>query len=279
MPRPVEVHLTQAIYDTLKGADGAPGAAGAAGADGARGLPGATGPAGDGSAPMYWAHLRALSLISESNSVHLGPRWSGGDEVKIVSGDFLRLVSAAENDTLVTLTDFWTFQAAHDPDLDLTQLQFKSITLQVFAGGVLVLETSVTVGRMPATTIVEITNVVVTGAVAPALTLTGASVVANINDGLPTIAFNTPVVLTPTFPSGHSAVFGVSGNSWDFTTEIENPIFSWTPFGDSVVSGTPHILTIGPQGVSRARMFVTLIVTSPSGGLTTLLEQVIVETV
>jgi hypothetical protein len=278
MPRPVEVHLTQAIYDTLKGADGAPGAPGAPGADGARGLPGAAGPAGDGGAPMYWAHLRAASLISESNSVLLAPRWSGGDEVKIVSGDFLRLVSAAENDTLVTLTDFWTFQAAHDPDLDLTQLQFRPITLQVFAGGVLVLETSVTVGRFPATTIVEITNVVVTDTVAPALTLTGASVAENINDGLPTITFNTPVVLTPTFPSGHSAVFGVSGHSWDFDEEIENPIHEWTPEFATVVSGTPHILTIGPQSFARARVFVTMIVTSPSGDLTTLIKQVIVET-
>jgi hypothetical protein len=266
MPRPVEVHLTQAIFDTLKGADGE------------RGLTGPAGPAGDGSAPMYWAHLRAVSLLSESNSVLLGPRWSGGDEIKIVSGDFLQLVSAAENDTLVTLTDFWTFQAAHDPDLDLTQLQFRPITLQLFTGGVLVLETSVTVGRMPATTIVQITNVVVTGTVAPALTLTGASVVENINDGLPTIASNTSVVITPTFPSGYSAVFLVTGNSWDYTDD-SNPIYSWgTAEGFTVVSGTPYTLTIGSQVHRRVRVFVTMDVTSPSGEIVTLIEQVIAET-
>jgi hypothetical protein len=240
---------------------------------------------------MYWAHLKAVSLISESNSVLLGPRWSGGDEVKIVSGDFLQLVSAAENDTLVTLTDFWTFQAAHNPDLDLTQLQFRPITLQVFAGGVLVLETSVTVGRFPATTIVEITSVVVTDAeVHPALTLTGASVVENINDGLPTIASNTPVVITPTFPSGYSAVLGVTGYNWDQTVEIENPVYSWEiGAGFTVVSGTPYTLTIGPQSINRARVFVTMNLTSLDGDddddddddedeIGTYLEQVIVET-
>jgi len=227
---------------------------------------------------MYWAHLRAVSLLSESNSVLLGPRWSGGDEIKIVSGDFLQLVSAAENDTLVTLTDFWTFQAAHDPDLDLTQLQFRPITLQLFTGGALVLETSVTVGRFPATTIVQITNVVVTGTVAPALTLTGASVLENINDGLPTIASNTSVVITPTFPSGYSAVFEVTGNSWDYTEEGFIPIHSWgTDEGFPVVSGTPYTLTIGSQSLVRARVFVTMIVTSP-GEIVTLIEQIIVET-
>lgn len=272
MPRPVEVHLTQAIFDTLKGADGE------------RGLTGPAGPAGDGSAPMCWAHLRAVSLISESNSVLLGPRWSGGDEIKIVSGDFLQLVSAAENDTLVTLTDFWTFQAAHDPDLDLTQLQFRNITLQLFTGGVLVLETSVTVGRMPATTIVQITNVVVTGTVAPTppgLTLTGASVVENINDGLPTIASNTPVVITPTFPSGYSAVFVVTGNSWDYTEEIANPIYSWSADeGFTVVSGTPYTLTIGPQSFGRARVFVKLLLTSQEDSAEiAFIKVVIVETV
>jgi len=232
---------------------------------------------------MNWAHLRAVSLLSESNSVLLGPRWSGGDEIKIVSGDFLQLVSAAENDTLVTLTDFWTFQAAHDPDLDLTQLQFRPITLQLFTGGVLVLETSVTVGRMPATTIVEITNVVVTGTVVPGgppgLTLTGASVVENINDGLPTIASNTPVVITPTFPSGYSAVFEVFGNSWDYTEEIPNPIYSWSADeGFTVVSGTPYTLTIGPQSFGRARVFVKLTLTSPSDETLTFIKVVIVET-
>ena len=93
MLRPVEVHVTPAVYATLKGATGATGAAGAAGATGAQGpqgvqgVQGATGAAGAAGAagatgaqgpvgPLMWANLTAYEVVTASENATVIPMWN-----------------------------------------------------------------------------------------------------------------------------------------------------------------------------------------------------------
>ena len=96
MLRPVEVHVTPAVYATLKGATGATGAAGAAGATGAQGpqgvqgVQGATGAAGatgaEGAAgatgaqgpvgPLMWVNLSAFEVVTASENAMVIPMWN-----------------------------------------------------------------------------------------------------------------------------------------------------------------------------------------------------------
>jgi hypothetical protein len=63
MLRPVEVHVTPAVYATLKGATGAAGAAGATGAQG---------PVG----PLMWANLTADVVVTASENAMVMPMWN-----------------------------------------------------------------------------------------------------------------------------------------------------------------------------------------------------------
>jgi len=246
--------------------------------------------------------LAAGEVVSTGNSVLLLPLWSGANDAFVINNkdtegvDFALLFDvttgkfifplacvhsevSASNGLPVELIGFWTdkFPSAAPEDLltAVFTLVVKNGTEQAYS--------SVTIHRLPTTVVVgNVTERPGTPEQDPpgtSLTLTGASVVENINNGFPTIASNTPVVITPTFPSGHSAVFTVTGYNWDQTVEIENPVYSWEiGAGFTVVSGTPYTLTIGPQSFNRTRVFVTMIVTSPDGETTTLIEMVIVET-
>lgn len=259
--------------------------------------------------PKLWASLTAATgVISFDNTVGLMPIWNGAavddngeqdaylvnnvdiDAVGLATvfnattGKFIFPLACVNthltngNGVPIILTDWWTDKFPSAVSEDLLTAHFTLIV----KNGAEQAYSMVTVHRLPSTVVVNSVTEQPPDPDppgTPTLTLTGASVVENINDGLPTIASNTPVVITPTFPSGHSAVFGVTGYNWDQTVEIENPVYSWEiGAGFTVVSGTPYTLTIGPQSFNRTRVFVTMIVTRPDGETTTLIQFVIVET-
>lgn len=277
--RPVAVHVTQAFYDThFAGSGTGTGAQGIQGIQGIRGLQGIQGiqgVSGSSEGPSAWGDLRATQLLYEGDDVSLVPRWSGGDVVKLKSGTFTQTISDTENgamispnNTTITLAGFWS---SLSPARDLTQLQFAVITLQLFEDGLLLLESSVTVGRLPPTTNVELTDVVIDGTgggggggtTAPTATLS-ASPLSVISAGSGDMK---PVALTIAFSGGTAQLFvtavdeGVDGNLPASVTPITD-----ITSGASVTAGT-RTVHLGSVNGQHSYVTITLRVTSTSGAV------------
>ena len=173
MLRPVEVHVTPAVYATLRGATGATGATGAAGAAGAQGSVG----------PLMWANLTAYEVVTASENAMVRPMWNvpstGSYTVHLLNStdtpdgvfnastgkftipftglDALTLDSS-QNGERVEFEDFWLNHPAYDADGTnfLTAVFFLVLTR-----GTDQIYSSVTLHRFPGSTAVQVSSVTV----------------------------------------------------------------------------------------------------------------------
>jgi len=196
MLRPVEVHVTPAVYATLKGATGATGAAGATGATGAQGpqgvqgVQGATGAAGATGAtgatgaqgsvgPLMWINLISKEVVYTSNDVFVVANWrtpsTGSYTVHLLNSIAHPSVAfdsttqtytipsnampLTQNGEAVLLENFW---AGHDDyDADNPGPLLSALIMVVLTRGTDQVFDSVTIHRLPSETAVQVTSVIV----------------------------------------------------------------------------------------------------------------------
>jgi hypothetical protein len=153
-------------------------------------------------------------------------------------------------------------------------MQFAVITLQLYEAGLLLLESSVTVGRLPPTTDVELTDVVIDtdggggtgggggggGGTAPTATLSAStlSVASNGYDNLQEVS------LTIAFSGGTAQLFVTAVDDGTVPASV-TPNTDITP-GASVTAGT-RTVGLGAANNANSHVTITLRVTSTSGAV------------
>ena len=173
MLRPVEVHVTPAIYATLRGATGATGATGAAGAAGATGAQGSVG-------PLMWINLSCAEVINTtSDDVVVMPTWrtpsTGSYTVHLLNSiahpeisfnsttQTYTIPSTAltitENNQPVLLENFWAAHDDYDPNDPYPLL--TALLMVILTRGTDQVFDSVTIHRLSSETAVQVTSVTV----------------------------------------------------------------------------------------------------------------------